>query len=122
MTIENNEKPLGALCATEVDAVSCSVPADSAIARHTPGPWNVYGDAYRFVIARPRPDHKPLICEAPDSEPTTPEERANVNLIAAAPEMYEALRGMLDQPESPESYDAMLARAQAALAKAEGRS
>jgi hypothetical protein len=28
MTIENNEKPLGAVSATEVDAVSCSVPAD----------------------------------------------------------------------------------------------
>ena len=35
---------------------------------------------------------------------------------AARLKMEEALRGMLDQPETPESYDAMIARAQAALA------
>ena len=40
-------------------------------------------------------------------------------LIAQRDALRDALLGMLDQPETPESYDAMLARAHAALALTE---
>jgi hypothetical protein len=59
---------------------------------HTPGPWQIYGGAYKFIVARPMPNHKPFVCELPDSEPETEEERANADLIAAAPDLLAALK------------------------------
>lgn len=85
---------------------------------HTPGPWKVYGGAYKFVVARPMPNHRPFVCELPDSEPETEEERANANLIAAAPEMYKALKAVA---EDRHACQIMKLRALAAIAKAEGR-
>ena len=43
------------------------------------------------------------------------------DLHAAAPDLLAALKGMLDQPETNEAYDTMMQRAQAAIARAEGR-
>lgn len=43
---------------------------------------------------------------------------ADARLIAAAPDLLEALRSVLDRPDTAESYDAMMARVQAAIAKA----
>ena len=56
-----------------------------------------------------------------------PNKKANARLIAAAPELYEALRDFFENPDfvctvggNPIRVEAMMARARAALAKARG--
>ncbi len=50
---------------------------------------------------------------------------ANAHLIAAAPKMYEALRGILDQKDNPQLYTALSGQEwldiEQALAKVEGK-
>lgn len=104
--------------------------------KFTPGPWRVdlygakkYGPAYAFS-----PVGGCGCCNSPwvmsladyDSEQGKEECDANAALIAAAPDLYEALReivnsdmAMREEDEGRESPT--LTRARAALAKAEGR-
>lgn len=94
-----------------VDEARSASEGDAAAVRHTPGPWVADRDGIEYSIyAASINDY---IADVWDE--------ANAHLIAAAPELYEALKGMLDQPETPEAYDAMMDRAQRALAKAEGK-
>jgi hypothetical protein len=63
-------------------------------AKHTPGPWHTTGDG--LVYAEPSFDdiEAPFICDATDdSQWRAPndEEKANAQLISAAPELLEAL-------------------------------
>ena len=61
-------------------------------AQHTPGPWqdNDAGLIYGQVTGDD--DEAPFICDVCDNQPDyTARERANARLIAAAPEMLEAL-------------------------------
>ena len=90
--------------------------------QHTPGPWVTKG---------------PHIMEAGPSfnwvasvqVSNMPEWEANARLIAAAPELLEALqdlaeeaaRSVYPQPDKPDSAWAKLVRARAAIAKATGR-
>jgi hypothetical protein len=92
-------------------------------ARHTPAPWHVgsdtSGDALTIWSAQPgtvigvafddsvRRDAPPLM-----------EAHANARLMSAAPEIYEALRGMVDNSGNVASI--WMSKALAALAKAEG--
>jgi hypothetical protein len=88
--------------------------------KHTPGPWESFGAAVHAENGRE------IIFGQHNTRSGSAEERdANAELIAAAPEMYEALgyaRRLL------ESYDplgaaeySVLENIRAALAKAEGR-
>ena len=79
----------------------------------TPGPWTKHRRSYADVW-RIRGKDKVLIADDLFLE-------ADANLIAAAPDLLAALKGMLDQPETNAAYDTMMQRAQAAIAKAEGR-
>ena len=96
--------------------------------KHTPGPWMIDGatDVPHAVV-----DNDGMgICEV-DGNPkhhkhdATPEQFANAALIAAAPDMYEALQTVrLVFPEHPSTLHnptrVMVESVLAALAKAEG--
>lgn len=108
---------------------------------HTPGPWS--SDEYE--IATPYGSNRHIRSEArhwsvcvvhemrgctdPSKDISAEEARANARLIAAAPDMYEALqnaRGLIDTPvarrkhQSDPFYDGVVASLRAALAKATG--
>jgi hypothetical protein len=83
---------------------------------HTPGPWT-YREGYRgteeYVVQRGHEGG--FVVEGLSKERA----EADARLIAAAPEMLEALKGLLDRfyaPACPE-WDAV----RAAIAKAEGK-
>ena len=63
--------------------------------QHTPGPWRV-GPTTFFSTTRCaiRDSNKFFICEALKE---TEQERANARLIAAAPELLEALQFLVDE-------------------------
>ena len=116
--------------------------------KHTPGPWgydyqerHVSDGRPRFVLRGPvggkaSPHDEPWLGDLnadahsihstrPEDEQAMATERANARLIAAAPEMLEALRAISDACDLPDSsYTAVersaLARARAAIAKATG--
>lgn len=116
---------LGAQSATAGEAGG-SIAPESATARHTPGLWRVsdgLGSGYLEVVMD---DSEPGVCVVADIEAqeTEDEEYANAYLIAAAPEMKEALiavEHVLRQPSDPDAEIKVLEVVRAALAKAEGR-
>jgi hypothetical protein len=101
-------------------------------AKHTPGPWKVEFNAPMAAI----PGH---LIKADNTAETPiallwegggtkggPTQIANARLIAAAPELLEALEHMVAVSnwattiQSEEQYDAMIANAEAAIRKAKG--
>ena len=104
---------------------------------HTPGPWNMMDVGTSLYISGPLPDinggmyvaHVSLaFLEAYGPDPQAVRERreADARLIAAAPELLDALKGWaaaceLHGADSQEFLDARY-RGYAAIAKAEGRS
>jgi hypothetical protein len=92
-------------------------------AKHTPGPWRSErgnGDYGRNVTAD---NGRRIVCET-----ICAEHEANARLIAAAPELLEALHSILEHSREfgdIEDCETMLARIEdkvrAAIAKAEGR-
>lgn len=94
--------------------------------KHTPGPWHIGRGA----------DGLPIIHTAPDTFSSSgqgvahvckrtmcQEHTANARLIAAAPEMYEALRALIERSDANDGDGLLVAfdAARAAIAKAEGR-
>ena len=110
----------------------------------TPGPW-FYGDEDEAIVGVEyvqvhagqygEPSFRSVASVEAAFNPETgrwhpldDETRANANLIAAAPKMYEALDALLDEidttlswdDEPTASWDDRVAKARAALAKARG--
>jgi hypothetical protein len=95
---------------------------------HTPGPWqmddehfeDVYAESGELVVAAyPFVDAK-----RPEGERIA-EQKANARLIAAAPELLEALDlalGLSKGKYSPEAWDDWLEKADTAIRKAKGSS
>lgn len=103
-------------------------------ATHTPGPWEVV-DEYDVFTIRQAGTNKEIAAiwcgdESPPEHAAAAEGRANARLVAAAPELLEALRGMLDDYRTdsctfPECYsclmsEAALKRTRAAIARSTG--
>ena len=98
--------------------------------QHTPGPWYVgteFNDQGRHIYAAQKVRHEdgdewhPLIACTDDDERLV-DWQANARLIAAAPDLLEALQRMLDAP-SHGTHEAMRRAneaARAAIAKATG--
>jgi hypothetical protein len=93
------------------------------MAAHTPGPWIV--DLEYRVDAEGNMDGADQVCAETGHTVAfistgmhEDEHHANAHLIAAAPEMYAALKAMLEQKGF---YGGVFDRARAAIAKAEGR-
>jgi len=83
--------------------------------QHTPGPWRI-GDAGFTVFGPPKSGALP--------ETIAPvKNRANARLIAAAPELLEALEALLNRDLAPplEKIGAVYVNARAAIAKARGQ-
>lgn len=89
------------------------------MSKHTPGPWGFDSFALREEI---RAENNPLIATVCSVHCDSPEEmRANAHLIAAAPEILEALEMMLEMSEmSGFGKAAAEDVARAAIAKAKG--
>lgn len=87
---------------------------------HTPGPWITDSkertDTARYIMAAARPFPHTI---ARIDLVNRAEDEANAALIAAAPEMYEALRDLLAVKPNSDAPEWVAARA--AIAKAEGR-
>jgi hypothetical protein len=92
------------------------------MSKHTPGPWQARGST---VLAKSRIGTNctdadvavygaPLVCESIRSD-------ANARLIAAAPDLLEALRSLELSADLPAMFnDPVRVKARAAIAKAEG--
>jgi hypothetical protein len=94
----------------------------------TPGPWAVSAKDGHEVVAAYRPKFGlPVASAKTYVREYQRQSLANAHLIAASPDLYEALKWALAEIDGLTRYDAMgqrersLARARAALAKAEGR-
>lgn len=87
---------------------------------HTPGPWRIDQNHGHYVVC----DHAPLVVAVCGSSLTQETRETNARLIAAAPDMFEALRffACIDFDNFTEHDEALLesvrAEAAAALAKA----
>lgn len=90
---------------------------------HTPGPWEVVGGGYPGVLhVKGPPLPITIVTSALDIDFAGSLEReANARLIAAAPELLEALLGMIVSYELEASpLNPALLKARAVLAKATG--
>lgn len=72
--------------------------------KHTPGPWRVY-DLTKCVVG-PESEGNLVVAEA---HHWRSEARANAFLIAAAPELLDAITGLLATPESASAREAAIA-------------
>ena len=90
--------------------------------KHTPGPWSVERDRAKSLSLYAGTTFIGEVYHDKD-EPST-EEQGNVNLIAAAPAMYEALKdaiACIEQTLSRKEIHERRDRIIAALAQAEGK-
>lgn len=91
--------------------------------KHTPGPWLVANTHDAYAVRgddgmRPIAYIEPSEITFAGKEVTTPEDKANARLIAAAPELLAALEDLLAPYNMAEEYQAKIAHARAAIAKA----
>jgi hypothetical protein len=142
--MKNNENDHGgtSLTAGASVSVSASDQLSHDAPKHTPGPWKVvkpFDDYDEWRVAIDDGDPGVAVVAVMDGQP---EDAANAQLMAAAPEMYEALVAInagwatpkeCSHGEEPDYCDgcryemelavaAAIKAARAAIAKAEGRS
>ena len=93
---------------------------------HTPGPWKwdwraENGIAHCGVFSEPNVGQAYAIARCPRYEARIQWE-ANARLIAAAPELLDALRGMRDLVKDSSGYSVIVKDLDKIIARAEGRS
>lgn len=89
---------------------------------HTPGPWEFFSTDVGIGVTAPTADV--AHCGGFDTRRAREEEEANAHLIAAAPDMLEALKSC-EQRLTMQSYrlnENLIGELRAIIAKAEGRS
>lgn len=84
---------------------------------HTPGPWEILKSG--FIITHSRPERKAIgqFTGCCSEQKHVDEHPYNNALIAAAPELYEALKAMLEEDDGGHAAN----QARAAIKKAEGK-
>ena len=92
------------------------------MSKHTPGPWEIkrhFDSCYRYISA---PEHIALaqVVWCVEEEERSPVCEANAHLIAAAPDLLEALEELADQYQYVNQFDSFYEQARAAIAKAKG--
>lgn len=95
--------------------------------KHTPGPWRIELGRYgvpRAIRGPESAEFRNIINWNGLSSPSRPESVANARLIAAAPDLLEALEMLADPMRTPTDGDPSVLRefARAAIAKAKGES
>ena len=100
-----------------------TAPADKV--GFTPAPWSRgQGERLPRAVLDPKTHYTIAICEKdalqPQFPPAEAEREANARLIAAAPELYEALEIVRTQLSGSLSAQGLLEEVDAALAKARG--
>lgn len=94
--------------------------------KHTPGPWHVvpYGDGNQKVVCSDEAGNWRIafMATSSGSREELAEIKANARLIAAAPELLEALKDLVTSVEALRvvGLDKEIELARAALSKAEG--
>ena len=94
---------------------------------HTPGPWTIKTDLGipLQILGAPtekNPRYNPITrCGTTFIAPTSDEAMANARLIAAAPELLEALKNLLAYLETEDMRPLNMNLARAAIAKATGK-
>ena len=91
------------------------------MSKWTPGPWRVAGEDKNFVYALSQSGANSFwahVQSAGIDRITENEKAANARLIAAAPEMYDALKALVESPNTFSSHDK--ARAEELLARING--
>ncbi len=95
--------------------------------KHTPGPWymeaneaelyyEVNGEMQKMIAIGTAKDESPILAYVPT---TWDEDKANARLIAAAPELLEACKGVMDMLDGEFPGHPMSERVRKAIAKAE---
>jgi hypothetical protein len=118
------------LSVTRVVETSGECPAPTAKPSHTPGPWHAVYDADGDCAIFDKQDEL-LAVTVGDPDIPLEEDEANADLMAAAPEMLEALEAALDElheinlvrprpPRGPELTIAAENKVRAAIQKAKG--
>ena len=90
-------------------------------AKHTPGPWNAFNSIKAIGVGSERSDVAWVRfeeCGLRDTARSQEEDEANARLIAAAPDLLDALQVMLDAAQHDITQECDIARA--AIAKAIG--
>lgn len=83
--------------------------------KHTPGPWEIFGSSTLNITGKAMAKGR-KVCSI---NATQDEDRANAALIAAAPEMLEALERVFR--DLPANYDGpMMEQVESAIKKAKG--
>jgi hypothetical protein len=98
---------------------------------HTPGPWKLVRLGRNLYVESDGPQavdgRGPFVCDMQIDECAKPfrdSVEADANLIAAAPELLEALTGIIEigkRDMTNQKYDGYFKSAQAAIAKAKGQ-
>lgn len=96
--------------------------------KHTPGPWKANFDDYTKSVIDILNENKTVIAMVPDQEVhqgdrtilSLEEIEANVHLIAAAPDMYEALEEVCSECAIKSNYECKVCTMGKALRKARG--
>ena len=81
-----------------MESTGCSVEVNSSTGvAHTPGPWTYYSGS-RGIYGSDGAGGEKSICtlHGPRRDRAKPERDANARLIAAAPDLLDALQGLLD--------------------------
>ena len=95
------------------------------MSKHTPGPWEIkrhYDSCYKNISAQKHTELAQVVWCMED-EDRSPECEANAHLIAAAPELLDALCYLLEASSGQGPHEQWLAamdQARAAIAKATG--
>lgn len=98
------------------DACECYKP--SLNPHHTPGPWKVVKDDEGGLVIRQQPEDGYYICELNGHAGNDPFGENNARLIAAAPDLLEALRqAVFAIPTTHGAFEVV----RQAIAKAEGK-
>lgn len=84
--------------------------------KHTPGPWKTVVNHNGDIMICDKKNF--VVGEIADVFPEHVD--GNANLIAAAPDLLEALKGCIDDPDYCAKRPLVTAKARAAIAKAEG--
>lgn len=96
------------------------------MSRHTPGPWKWRtSNSWRRLSSehRDHPREGAVLCPvvARDGHPDLSVSESDMALIAAAPDLLEALKAMVEQEVGTEPITDAEKKAVSAIAKAEGR-